>query len=113
MRWVDAIACSHLSLALHIEPNILQRIRAVHPDPGVACVGPVVLGFYPGGTRGVFEGHGEGLPDSITDRCGAYLARPARGRTKASQGIKEDVEGKGTKLKGVNQVDIQTAVQDR
>jgi hypothetical protein len=77
-----------------------------------------VLGFYPGGTRRVIKGHGEGLPDSIAVRRGAYLARLARGRTEASQGIEGDIEGKGTKLKGrtksgENKVDIQTAVQDR
>jgi hypothetical protein len=54
-----------------------------------------------------------GLPDSFTVRRGAYLARPARGRTEASRGIEGVVEGKGTDSKGVNQVDIQTAVQDR
>jgi hypothetical protein len=35
------------------------------------------------------------------------------GGTEASQGIERDVEGKGTKSKGVNQVNIQTVVQDR
>jgi hypothetical protein len=73
----------------------------------------LLLGFYPGGTRRVIKGHGEGLPDSTTVRRGAYLARPARGRTEASRGIEGEAEGKGTKSKGVNQVDIQTAVQDR
>jgi hypothetical protein len=63
-----------------------------------------LLGFYPGGTRRIKLGHGEGLPDSITVRRGAYLERPARGRTEASRGIEGDVEGKGTKSKGANKV---------
>jgi hypothetical protein len=63
--------------------------------------------------EGRAEGHGEGLPESITVRRGACLARPARGRTEASRGIEGEAEGKGTKSKGEKKLDIQTAVQDR
>jgi hypothetical protein len=64
-----------------------------------------LLGFYPGELGGINWGHGEGLPGSTTTRRGAYLARPARGRTEASRGIEGVVEGKGTKSKGANQVE--------
>jgi hypothetical protein len=63
----------------------------------------IVLGFYPGGTRGVIEDMAWGfLTVSLSDAEPTWQGWREGGPRRAEGS--RDVEGKGTKSKGANQV---------
>jgi hypothetical protein len=71
-----------------------------------------MLGFYLGGTRRVIEDMAWGfLTVSLSDTEPTWQGRHEGGPRRAEGS--RDVKGKERKSKGANQVDIQTAVQDR